>query len=550
MKESFKNISGQFSSDYKRLAILMLLILLQFTIATAAYTNPESRIASINIMFLPVMIAGLIFEQWIGVFFGLIGAILLGPSFVTGDSFTIPWHSVNWLLVSAVMAFTGGFSGYIKSRALRFSYRNASIMAVDPYTGIQDRDGFFQRIDAGLRQGNQCSVALIEIKNKDKITSLLGYEVYDDLINQLLKILQDKLPEDIPLYSLEIGILGVSSGSDIEKYAANIIDFFEHPVESMGIPVVCELIIGIATGPRDGKTADELVKNALFALEESRKTIKPISYFSEIKQPAFFILPLICELNEALKNKQIHFQYQPIVDANTKVTDTLEALLRWQHPKYGPIPPQDFIYSLESTTFINKLTYWVVEENVDKLMELQSIDRDLRLAVNISVANLQRETFSRQIEKILQSNNIPPSLLVFEITERGLLMDYAEILHNLEHLHEMGIQISIDDFGTGNTTIETISKVHIDSIKLDKVFFDNFSENRINQKIVSGVISLGRNLNIKTIAEGIEEAETAEMLRKLGVDYIQGYLYARPMDFGKVKTWLAEQISAVPVLSK
>jgi EAL domain-containing protein (putative c-di-GMP-specific phosphodiesterase class I)/GGDEF domain-containing protein len=534
----------------KEISVHILVILLQVAIAIIAFSNPENRIAGTNLMVLPALIAGLMFNQWIGAFYGLLGAILLGPAFSTESIFSIPWQSGNWLLSSVILTFTGGFSGYIKSRALRFSYRNASVMAVDPYAGIQDRNSFFQRINAGLRLGKQYSVALIEIKNKDKITSLLGYEVYDDLIKQLLKILQSKLPEDIPLYSLEIGILGVSSGTDIEEFAASIIDFFEHPVESLGIPVVCELIIGIATGPQDGKTAEELVKNALFALEESRKTIKPISYFSEIKQPDFFILPLICELNEALKNGQIHFQYQPIVDANTLVPDSLEALLRWQHPKYGPIPPQDFIYSLESTTFINKLTYWVVEENIDRLMELQGINHNLRLAVNISVANLQRETFSRQIEKILQSNNIPPNLLIFEITERGLLTDYEEILHNLEHLHEMGIQISIDDFGTGNTTIETISKVHIDFIKLDKVFFNHFSENKINQKIVSSIISLNQNLNIKSIAEGIEEAETAELLRKMGVDYIQGYLYAHPMDYGKVKNWLTEQTSTIPLLSK
>ena len=543
MNSVSKSIRGMFAS--KETSVHILVILLQVAIAIIAFSNPENRIAGTNLMVLPALIAGLMFNQWIGAFYGLLGAILLGPAFSTESIFSIPWQSGNWLLSSVILTFTGGFSGYIKSRALRFSYRNASIMAVDPYAGIQDRNSFFQRINAGLRLGKQYSVALIEIKNKDKITSLLGYEVYDDLIKQLLKILQSKLPEDIPLYSLEIGILGVSSGTDIEEFAASIIDFFEHPVESLGIPVVCELIIGIATGPQDGKTAEELVKNALFALEESRKTIKPISYFSEIKQPEFFILPLICELNEALKNGQIHFQYQPIVDANTLVPDSLEALLRWQHPKYGPIPPQDFIYSLESTTFINKLTYWVVEENIDRLMELQGINHNLRLAVNISVANLQRETFSRQIENILQSNNIPPNLLVFEITERGLLTDYEEILHNLEHLHEMGIQISIDDFGTGNTTIETISKVHIDFIKLDKVFFNHFSENKINQKIVSSIISLNQNLNIKSIAEGIEEAETAELLRKMGVDYIQGYLYAHPMDYGKVKTWLTEQTQSV-----
>ena len=538
-----KTIRGMFAS--KKIAVHFLVILLQVAIAIIAYSSPKNRMVSTNLMVLPVLIAGLVFEQWIGAIYGLLGAVLLGPAFSAESTFFLPWDSGNWLLSSVILTFTGGFSGYIKSRALRFSYRNASIMAVDPYSGIQDRNSFFQRIDTDLRQGKKYSVALIEIKNKDKITSLLGYEVYDDLINQLLEILQSKLPEDIPLYSLEIGILGVSSGTDIEEFAASVIDFFEHPVESLGIPVVCELIIGIATGPQDGKTAEELVKNALFALDESRKTIKPISYFSEIKQPEFFILPLICELNEALKNGQIHLQYQPIVDANTLVPDSLEALLRWQHPKYGPIPPQDFIYSLESTTFINKLTYWIVEENAPRLLELQENNPDLHMAVNISVANLQRETFSGQIEKILQSNHVPPNLLVFEITERGLLTEYDEIMHNLEHLHEMGIQISIDDFGTGNTTIETISKVHIDSIKLDKIFFNHFTENKINQKIVSSIISLNHNLDIKSVAEGIEEAETAEMLRKLGVDYIQGYLYARPMDFDKVKAWLAEQTQSV-----
>ncbi|MDK2980507.1 MAG: c-di-GMP phosphodiesterase Gmr [Chloroflexota bacterium] len=528
-------------NNAKKAAFFLLILLLEIAIAIIVYTLPDRRAASTILMILPVLIAGLMFDLWEGVIFGLVGAILLGPSFTVDNRMQLPWHSANWLLVTAILPFIGGFSAYLKTRALEFSFKYSSIMAVDPYSRIQDRDSFFRRIDQSLQHEQGCSVALIEIKNKDKITSLLGYEVYDDLIKQLLQILESKLPEAIPLYSLEIGILGVSAGTHIEEYANEIIDFFENPVESLGIPVVCELIIGIAKGPQDGRTADELVKNALFALEESRKTIKPISYYADIKQPPFFILPLICELNEALKNNDITFQYQPIIDVHKEFPTSVEALLRWTHPKYGPIPPQDFIYSLESTTFINKLTFWAMEHNAPLLLELQESQPNVKMAINISVANLQRDTFSSQIEKILEENRIPPELLIFEITERGLLTEYEEILHNLAHLHEMGIGISIDDFGTGNTTIETISKVHIDSIKLDKVFFTHFREDPINQKIVSGIINLDQNLDITTIAEGIEDLDTIHLLIKLGVDSVQGYYFARPMDFDKVKSWLKER---------
>ena len=132
-----KTIRGMFVS--KKIAVHILVILLQVAIAVIAYSNPENRLVSTNLMVLPVLIAGLVFEQWIGAIYGLLGAILLGPAFSAENTFSLPWQSGNWLLSSVILTFTGGFSGYIKSRALRFSYRNASIMAVDPYSGIQDR---------------------------------------------------------------------------------------------------------------------------------------------------------------------------------------------------------------------------------------------------------------------------------------------------------------------------------------------------------------------------------------------------------------------------
>ena len=166
------------------------------------------------------------------------------------------------------------------------------------------------------------------------------------------------------------------------------------------------------------------------------------------------------------------------------------------------------------------------------------MDYPIKMAINISPTNLLQEDFVSQVEDILCKTNAPCRLFVFEITERGLVTSYAEILKNLNKLHDLGILLSIDDFGTGNTSIDIFSKIQVDSIKIDRMFVKDITQNFTNENIVKSLVALSKNLNIRTIAEGVEKVETYGELLDLQVDYFQGYYFSRPMDFDKLKDWL------------
>jgi len=232
--------------------------------------------------------------------------------------------------------------------------------------------------------------------------------------------------------------------------------------------------------------------------------------------------------------------YQPKVDFKTSRVHGVEALVGWQHPRHGLMFPDDFIPLAEETGLINPLTYWVLEESLRQCRLWHRAKRDLTISVNISMTDLQDTEFPQRVAEILKNSGVDASFLDLEITETAIMANPARAIHCITQLSNMGIQIAIDDFGIGYSSMAYLKKLPVSKIKVDKSFVMDMTTSNSDAVIVRSIIGLGHNLGLHVVAEGVENKEIWEQLRTLGCDSAQGYGISRPIPWGKFEDWLQE----------
>ena len=246
------------------------------------------------------------------------------------------------------------------------------------------------------------------------------------------------------------------------------------------------------------------------------------------------------ELRDALKHQEFVFYYQPEWDLKTNKTRGIEALVRWESPKRGYVPPMDFIPLLEKTDLIHDFTAYLFNHTLPDLVKIHTVAPDLFLAVNLSICQLQEKDLIQTIQNALQANNLDSKYLECELTESQELTD--DILSNgvLDKLAELNIPVSIDDFGTGYSSLSYLHKFSVDKLKVDKSFVRDLENNRENSEIVKAIVSLGHALDLDVVAEGCENEKQLEMLKNLDCDAVQGFYFARPLSAEKAEEFIRQ----------
>jgi EAL domain-containing protein (putative c-di-GMP-specific phosphodiesterase class I) len=249
-------------------------------------------------------------------------------------------------------------------------------------------------------------------------------------------------------------------------------------------------------------------------------------------------LILLTDLRHAIEENELYLAYQPKIDIQSRAVNGVEALVRWQHPRLGLVPPDQFIGLAERTGLIKPLTLWVLNEALRQCHLWRQEGIALSVAVNLSARNLE-PTLPEQISALLRSYDLPSEALQIEITEGSIMRDPVHAREILNHLSELGIKIAIDDFGTGYSSLAYLSKLPVDQIKIDRSFVMNLTADENAAVIVRSTIDLGHQLELEVIAEGVENEEIINRLRALGCDCAQGYYISRPLKAPELTTWLA-----------
>jgi diguanylate cyclase len=252
-------------------------------------------------------------------------------------------------------------------------------------------------------------------------------------------------------------------------------------------------------------------------------------------------LSLVAELRHAIDDDQLVLHYQPQSILRTRRVEAFEALVRWQHPTHGLLYPDSFLPLAEQTDVIDRLTQWVLERALRELCVLdKSSDGELKVAVNVSARSVCRSDFAKGVIATLAHLKVPAERLIVEVTETALLTDPARAAKVLAELTAAGVNVSLDDFGRGQTSLGYLAALPIDELKIDKSFVMDMLEKPAHAAIVRSIVDLGHNLQLRVVAEGVESEEILDALREAGCDVAQGFLLARPMSADKIVQWLAE----------
>ena len=456
-----------------------------------------------------------------------------------------------WWSISGRPQFSsaGKFIGYRGNgtdvTATRQSQRDASRLAMyDSLTGLANRHKMETRLASTLIAykvaKRSCTIMMIDLDRFKQVNDTLGHPAGDELLKQVSQRLQRVVKEN----GCEIGRLGgdefqvflpdIDDRGRLGEIAKTIIAIVSQPYSIDGSRCVIGASIGIAIAPYDGVNSEELVRSADLALYASKGGGRGQFrfYSSDLHSEAERRRLIEDDLRDALQADQIKLAYQPIVDAQSNQVVTLEALMRWDHPELGPVSPALFIPIAEDCNLIAALGDWALRRACEEVMRLPGT---FRIAVNVSPAQFSNTSFPTIVAQALANSGIAPDRLELELTESIFLADDAATETMFAALKNLGVRLVLDDFGTGYSSLAYLRKAPFDKIKIDQGFIRGVTEpgNR-NGAIIKAIVSLAEALDMDTTAEGIEALDELEMMRKLNVGQIQGFVYSRAVSFDEV----------------
>jgi EAL domain-containing protein (putative c-di-GMP-specific phosphodiesterase class I) len=335
-----------------------------------------------------------------------------------------------------------------------------------------------------------------------------------------------------------------SGESDVSAAAAiawKVREVFDHPFLIAGDSVEVHGTIGIALFPQDGRSADAIMRRARLAVDQAKLSGEGLAVFAtDPEDETARRLALLHELRVGIANDELVLHFQPKVDLRAGLQTTgVEALVRWQHPTNGLLMPAEFMPEAECSELIEPLTKWVLTEAVRQQHLWAQAGLDLTMAVNISARSLtQNSDLPDIVAELTQTWGVPPHRLILELTENSIIdSDMAQVL---DVLHEMGEQLSIDDFGTGHSSLAYLHHLTIDEIKIDRSFVLDLSTVAGDATIVQSTIGLAHNLGLTVVAEGVEDEASLKILIEDGCDIAQGYFFSPPCSAQELTPWLTE----------
>jgi diguanylate cyclase (GGDEF)-like protein len=396
---------------------------------------------------------------------------------------------------------------------------------------------------------------VIDLDGFKEINDSLGHAAGDDVLVELGRRLKAVLRTSDTVARLggdEFGVLlpDASGRDDVVRTVERMRAAIEEPVTLQGLALSLEASFGIALHPDDGEDVETLLRCADGAMYHAKAEKSGWALFDSSRDRQDGArLTLMGELRRALDRSELVLYYQPQVCLADGEVRTAEALLRWNHPVRGLVPPDAFIPMAQQTGLIKPLTLYVINEALRQCRSWQDEGLQLAIAVNLSARNLVDADLPRQVAGLLKRWKIEPKLLEFEITESAMLAEPTHTKVILEQLSQMGIRLSIDDFGTAYSSLAYLKRLPVSEIKVDRSFVMNMDQDEDDATIVRSTIDLGRNLGLDVVAEGVESEAVWERLKALRCTAAQGYYMSRPIPAPELRSWILErraELDAVP----
>jgi len=422
----------------------------------------------------------------------------------------------------------------------------------DSLTGLANRNLFHERLTQSVRSasrdGRKLALIVMDIERFKAINDSLGRQAGDELLKQfaagLLRVVAD--PTRLARVSGDHFIV-VLRGLKVEEevarfYEQTLREYFAQPFRIGNHELRISAKAGIAIFPSDGADAEALFRNAEAALKKAKASgERYLFYTQQMTERIAEKLALESKLRRALDREEFVLHYQPKFDSETSRIEGVEALIRWQSPELGLVPPMQFIPLLEETGLIFEVGAWALRQAAFDHRRWQKLGLPApRVAVNVSPIQLRRRDFVESVRKVLGTDTgaLPVDL---EITESLIMEDVKASIEKLEEVRLLGVEVAIDDFGTGYSSLGYLAKLPVQTLKIDRSFIITMLKDPAVMTLVTTIVSLAHSLGLKVVAEGVDEDDQAKELRRLGCDQMQGYLFSKPVSFDEISVLLGSR---------
>jgi len=409
----------------------------------------------------------------------------------------------------------------------------------DSLTQLPNRNLAQQQFRELFAQGKQpLGIVFIDLDNLKPINDSLGHQAGDSLLQEVAQRLvrytgDENLTCRYGGDEFIVFLPQLASEEAASRACAELLQLIAEGFHCQGMDIFCTCSIGVALAPQDGRDLDTLIKKADIAMYHSKDSGRnSFRFFNpDISRNMLEHIGLVSSMRKALQEEKFELFYQPKVDLKHNRICGFEALLRWQHPELGFISPSVFIPLAESSGLIVPLGEWVLRQACRQAkFWSERWTEEFNLAVNISSIQIKRGNLEQLVQSALTDNQLPPPYLELELTESLLIDDNERLSSTLAGLRRLGVHLSIDDFGTGYSNLGYLKKFEVESLKIDQSFVRKMEDHTGDAAIVKAIIQMAQSLGLKTIAEGVEDADTAALLRILGCTQAQGFYWAAPMN--------------------
>ncbi len=415
-------------------------------------------------------------------------------------------------------------------------------LLTDSLTEVSNRFAYIERMDnllestSAISHSVQHAVYFLDLDRFKQINDTLGHAVGDSILIEVAKRLKQLLKNKdiIARYGGDefvITLTNVKNVKEAAKFAEQIISNIEKPMMINGQEVFISTSIGVSVYPVDGRNTEELINCADRAMTYSKKNgLNGYSfYFDELQTDAQRVLLLDSELRRAIDNREFELHFQPKICMDNEQIQGLEALVRWNNERLGFVSPGEFIPYAEETGLIIPLSEVILEKACEAVIQMQKYGWKIPVAINISSIHFKQHNFLDSIQTILERYNMPANNFEIEVTERTVMNSANETVSKLVRLKQLGFKISIDDFGTGYSSLSYLVRFPLDCLKIDRSFIQHIGSLDEKQAVVDAIIQMSHRLKMKVVAEGVEQAQQVDILRKMNCDIIQGYYYSKPL---------------------
>lgn len=417
----------------------------------------------------------------------------------------------------------------------------------DELTGLPNRylytDRMHQAVSLAQRTKQTFAVLLLDLDRFKEINDTLGHGLGDKVLKIVSARMQEGMRESDTIARIggdEFSIILINvNQKKAESIAEKTIKLIEPIINTEGHTLTASASIGIAVYPDHGNTPELLLQHADVAMYHAKNNNHNVAtYHSDMDSNTYEKLMMVNYFKSSIAQDHFHSVFQPKIALTTLQATGCEMLLRWRHPYLGLIDPDTFIPLAEQENVIGELTRWAASQCLNGFLPILRSAPDFTVSINVSPVNLLDSKLLESLLNILKTSRFPASNLIIEITENVIMKNPERSAQILNKFSAAGIKVSIDDFGTGYSSLAYLQKFPITELKIDKTFITNLTKESTNYPIVKASIALAHDLGITVVAEGIESEDVHELLVELNCDSVQGYLYAKPMEFTQLERWL------------